>query len=911
MTRNEGSSLEETIPKWKRRLIVVSEEIRSKWKRRLIVISAALLSIYVLSFIVGIALTHFLVDLWWFSSLDYGIYFWFRLLYRYFLIGAATVLFFLIFFLNFWVASRYLGVEAEAASKAQFSSRYQHLLHLFQTGSLLVYTPLSLILAVVIALPFHQEWEAALLFLFGPEVGIRDPVYNNDVNFYLFSYPFFQIIQSELLITLLILALSVALLYWVEHHIIPEQKKEWPMGAKIHLTSLFVLTALLLVWGHMLERYSLLYVDPHEPQFFGPGFTEIRYQLPLIWMSIALFLGITLCATVFVHARKGLKSLVVLGLLYGLAVGLRHVPGIPEVLDRFIVKPNPVRMEKQFIENNIKGTLAAYDLKEVREVEVTATYDLAQILRSEIRPSLHNIPVWDTDYLLEVYRQLQGLRPYYDFPSVDVARYEIKGRIEQVNLAAREVNVAKLPKEARNWENTHLRYTHGYGAVVTPAAQDAEGPLRWWLRDLNLRSEVGFRIEQPNIYYGLEELKYAIVPNKLTIPGIARFDPESSEGYTGRRGIPISSLFRKLIFAIYFEDEKLFFTPNIDMKRSGMLMRRNIVERIKTLTPYLSLDADPYIVLTPEKTYWIQDAYTTSPWYPVSKHSTFLFGGEPEAREFNYIRNSVKVVVDAYDGSVDYYIADPRDPIIQAYRRIYPGIFRDLDEMPSRLQAQLRYPRDIFSIQMQIYARYHQTDPALFYQQAETWDFAALKERVRPYYLTVNLAPCKEVQNFVLVGPMTPIGRANLSGLGIGGVLNEECVSAYPGQLVLYKFRKEVQVEGPAQISALIDQEPEIAQQMALWDLRGSRVQRGRIIILPVGDSVLYVQPVYLVTAAATKIPQLARVILSVGQHVAMETSLQKAFTKLESKLMARQPAAQPSVLEQAPLGIGNRLSAR
>jgi uncharacterized membrane protein (UPF0182 family) len=286
MTRNEGSSLEKIMPKWKR------------W---LIVISVALLSISVLSLIVGIALTHFLVDLWWFSSLDYGIYFWLRLLYRYLLSGAVTVIFFLIFFLNFLVASRYLGVEEGVASRTGFGSKYRRLLHLFQTGSLIVYTPLSFILAIVIALPFYREWEAALLFLFGPDAGIRDPVYNNDVDFYLFSYPFYHLIQSELLITLLILTLSIALLYWVEHHFVPPQRKEWPLGAKIHLTSLFVLTALLLVWGHMLERYDLLYVDNHEPLFFGPGFIEMRYQLPLIWMSTALFLGMTLCATVFVH----------------------------------------------------------------------------------------------------------------------------------------------------------------------------------------------------------------------------------------------------------------------------------------------------------------------------------------------------------------------------------------------------------------------------------------------------------------------------------------------------------------------------------------------------------------------------------------------------------------------------------
>lgn len=447
---------------------------------------------------------------------------------------------------------------------------------------------------------------------------------------------------------------------------------------------------------------------------------------------------------------------------------------------------------------------------------------------------------------------------------------------------------------AQNWENAHLRYTHGYGAVVTPAAQDAEGPMQWWLQNLNLHSEVGFEIEKPDIYYGLEDLVYAIVPNSLTIPGISGYDPESSEGYIAQKGIPSSSLLRRLVFALYFNDEKIFFTLSMG-ENSRMLMRRNIVERIKTLTPYLSLDADPYIVLTREKIYWIQDAYTTSPWYPVSEYSTFTFNGDNRETRFNYIRNSVKVVVDAYDGSVDYYIAT-KDPIIQAYARMYPGVFKDLSEMPPALQQQIRYPQDIFSIQMQIYSKYHQTDPALFYQQADTWAFSTFHHnRLEPYYLTIGLGPCKDVRNFVLISPMTPINRTNLSALAIGGVFNyDECTQNYQGQLVVYRFEKAVQVDGPEQIDALINQDAEIAQEIALWDLRGSRVQKGSIIIVPVGRSVVYVQPIYLVSATATKIPELRRVILSLGRFIVMETSLEKAFTKLERRLMAaKEPAAQ------------------
>lgn len=369
------------------------KKIMSKWKRWLGIISVALLSISLLVLIVSIALPRFVVDLWWFSSLDYGGYFWLRLLYRYLLSGAVTVILFLIFFLNFLVASRYLGIEEEIASGTESSGRYRRLLHRFQTGSLAVYTPLSFILAIIIALPFYQEWEAALLFLFGPEAGIRDPVYNNDVGFYLFAYPFYRLIQSELLATFLILSVSTALLYWAVHRFIPTQEREWPIGAKIHQTGLFLLTALVLVWGHMLERYDLLYVDDHEPLFFGPGFTEMYYELPLVWVSIVVFLGVSICATVFIHTSKALTSLVVLGVLYGLAVGLRYVPTIPAALDRFMVRPNPFNAQRGFIENNINATLAAYDLNQVRMVEVTAAADPAEIPRFDILdigPNLHS-----------------------------------------------------------------------------------------------------------------------------------------------------------------------------------------------------------------------------------------------------------------------------------------------------------------------------------------------------------------------------------------------------------------------------------------------------------------------------------------------------------------------------------------
>jgi uncharacterized membrane protein (UPF0182 family) len=881
------------------------------WKRLLIIIVAAVFGLAVMLLAAGIVLTNFIVDFWWHDGLGYGGYFWLKLLYRYILSGAVTLFFFLIFFLNFWAASRFLGVDGDTFANLGRSegTRYRRILSLFQTGSLQVYTPLSLILAIIIAIPFYKQWHQALLFVFAPAAGITDPVFGHDVSFYLFSYPIFQLIQFELLMTSIILTIAVTILYGVEHQLLPGRHRPWARGAKIHLTGLVLVTTLIVAWGFMLDRFQLLYTDVHEPQFFGPGFVEIRYYLPIIWLSIVTLIGAVLAGLYFVHERRGLVTLITLAVLFAASLGIRQIGVIPKAIDRFIVKPNPVKTERQFMKNNIEATLAAYDLNDIKTIDITPGIPDEDVLDPELRSHLYNIPVWDPEFLDDVYQQMQGIRPYYHFTDVDVARYIVNGRLEQVNLAAREVNISRLPTAAQNWENTHLRYTHGFAAVVTPAAQDGQTPMRWYLQDLNLQSSAGYTVEKPDIYFGEEDLTYAIVPNKLNIVGIPSFDEASSYNYTGSGGVPISSLFRKLLFALYFRDQNLFFSINIG-GNSRALFHRNIVERVKALTPYLQIDHDPYIVITPKRIFWIIDAYTTSDWYPVSKRSEAGFNRDPEEQQFNYIRNSVKIVVDAFDGHVDYYVADPRDPIIQGYSKAYPGVFKDLGAMPPALKEQLRYPKDMFTAQLKIYARYHQTTPELFYEQAETWDFPRISDTLmKPFYFTTALEGYRsDQQSFILINPMTPIGRSNLSVLAVAGTptigANVEPGKGYSKQIVLYRFSREVQVDGPAQVSALIDQDPEIARQFALWDQKGSRVLRGRIIVLPVGRSVLYVQPVYIVSTGGTRIPELQRIILSMGNVVVMDASLENGIARLElrlKELRAQTPATTPATAPKPP----------
>ncbi|MGI9212341.1 MAG: UPF0182 family protein, partial [Methylococcaceae bacterium] len=396
-------------------------------------------------------------------------------------------------------------------------------------------------------------------------------------------------------------------------------------------------------------------------------------------------------------------------------------------------------------------------------------------------------------------------------------------------------------------------------------------------------------------------LPYAVVPNKLNIVGISSFDEESSFNYTGKGGIKVGNLFRRLILATHLKEEKLFLSGSIT-EDSRILIHRNILDRVKQLTPFLHLDHDPYLVVTPHRLYWIIDAYTTSKEYPSATRTALRFNTENQTTDFNYIRNSVKIVIDAFEGSVDYYVVNPEDPIIRGYARAFPGFFKDIHTLPPNLREHLRYPRDLFTTQMAMYARYHQTDPALFYEQAETWDFPKINDTpMKPFYLTSYLLEgIQEPEGFVMVSPMTPVGRANLSGLAVAGT---PYISGgdYKKEILMYRFGRDTQVEGPAQVSALIDQDPLIAQQFAFWDQKGSHVLRGRIIVLPIGHSVLYLQPVYISSTGSTRIPELQRIILSMNNVVVMDASLEQGIRRLQQLITHKsnnQPVGTPSLIK-------------
>ena len=853
------------------------------WKRKLILYGAIISGLGILYVIFNFVFLNFIVDIWWFRSLDYDGYFLLRLLYRYLVFFGATFIFFLIFFLNFWVASRYLGTTLSSAENTDSEKKLKkrNLIRLFQSGSLKIYTLLSVILAVLLAIPLYEQWESALLYIFGSASGVYDPVYGKDISYYLFSFPVYTLIQSRLLITFLVLFAGIFLLYQIEKRILSKEDKHLPRGSRVHLIILAGFIILIQAWDFYLKRYYLLYTSSHQPVFFGPGFIEMRYDLPLIWLALLLFIGTTVLFIIFFLKKKGLKVLILFGTCFLLSMWLRETTLLSGLIDNYIVKPNPQKREKLFIANNIKATLAALNLNNVEYLEYPISPVTKNIITQDIKDSLHNIPVWDRSVLDDVYTQFQGIRPYYNFSEVDVDRYNVAGYYHQVYLAARELNLSNLPRSAQNWENSHLQYTHGYGIVMTPAAQGGDEPLTWFVKGLNMDSEYGFSITRPEIYYGMGPYNYCIVPNDLAEVGHSKSGDSNLKHYQGNGGVSLSSLFRELMFSVYYKDAKIFFTTSTNAK-SRMLFRRNIKERIHTITPYFFLDEDPYIVATSKGLFWMVDAYTTSDRYPNVEncHTPFSGGTGDYGKQFNYIRNSVKIVVDAYNGDTTYYMADTKDPIIRAYNRIYPGLLKRMDQMPPELKAHIRYPKYIFEVQMSTYTKFHQTAPEMFYQQEDTWEFAKINSvPMKPYYLTTAF-PGSDKQEFLLVSPMSPAGRDNLRALAVAG-----CDGNNYGKIVIFNFSKEKQVSGPSQINALIAQNATISQNLTLWGQGGSKVQLGRMIILPTGKTILYIQPLYLVSTAGTKIPELKRIIVSQGNVVAMESSLEAAVLKIDTKL--------------------------
>jgi len=536
--------------------------------------------------------------------------------------------------------------------------------------------------------------------------------------------------------------------------------------------------------------------------------------------------------------------------------------------------------------------LHAFNLDQIERIEYPVSSSLDPQVSVKISENLRNIPLWDQDLLDDMYNQLQSIRPFFSFPKALVDRYQLDNQIHQVNIATRELLFEQLPEGAQNWQNKHLVYTHGFGAVITPSQQTPNQPPQWLLKNLSLTTEhERLKLDYPEIFYGLADYSYAIVPNDAEINFLKTPNSQPNQDYQGTGGLKMSSLLKKLMMATYLQDQTLFFS-RIVSDQSKALIRRNIFQRVKAITPFLQMETSPHPVIVNHKLYWIMDAFTTSSHYPAVKPmpSPYHQGESSSDNEekINYIRNSVAIVIDAYNGTVDYYIVDEQDPIIASYKRAYPGLFKNKSEMPVALVGHQNYPQQLLNLQMQIYSRYHQTNPEIFYKQSDTLEIAKDQgQAITPYYLMIDAIDKPDeveakTEGFLLLSPLSPIGRDNLRLLALAGCFDiEKCKTNYSDTIKIFDFPMDKQVTGPAQINAIIDQTPEISQQFTLWDQRGSNVIRGRLIIMPVEETLLYIQPIYLKATTATRFPQLVRVIVVLGKKAVMDTSIKAAFEQL------------------------------
>jgi len=865
------------------------------WKKKLLVTAAILLALAVGMILLNFVFVDTVVDFWWFQSQGLSVYILMRWLYRYAVFAFFTVIFFAFFYVNFWIAARFVGsaeVDQQPDKKDLVKRMY--------SGLQRFYLPFSLILALPIAIPMFSNWEKALLFLYSRSSGTLDPLFGKDISFYLFSLPIYDLLQKEILLVAVILFLAVLFLYWYEHRLLASSDTSLPQGARVHVNILALIIVGVLCWGVLLERYDLLYETVNLPIFSGPGYVEMRIILPLIWLTAIALAATGIALLVAVNRKKGWKIVGVCALLFVVMFTAKNARFFGDTVRKYVVAPNQIIREQQYISASIRATLAAFGLDAVKKLEFKTSSTLAfDASDPDLIRRLQNIPVWDREMLGNVYEELQGIRTYYSFPTIDVDRYTVEDSYRQVYLGAREIETGKLPQSAQNWVNTHLQYTHGQGVAMIPAAQAGDEFMTWFIKDIPPRSDYGLTINQSAIYYGLGEKPYVLAPNDAGEIGQPKEDEEAIVNYKGTGGVSVNSILCKGLFAYYFKDRNIFFTTKTNAQ-SRILFRRNIIDQAMHITPFLRLDQDPYIVTTPDGLFWIQDAYTTADNYPLA---------QPVKGGYNYIRNAAKIVTDAYNGTVSYYIADTSDPIIDAYRRMYPGVFKPLADMPEAIRSHIRYPKDIFRTQVAIYASYHQMNPERFYRQEDIWEFSKLPQGrelvpADPYHLTLDLIePGKE--EFLLFMPLSPFGRDNLRALMIAGSDGDNY-----GKLFTYLFPRNQQVYGPAQIHSLVNQDVIISEQFTLWNQEGSEVILGKMIIEPTSGSLLYIQPVYLQEAGKLKIPQLKRMIMALEDAVVMAPSLEEAAVKLQAELarksarrvrsMHRPQPAEPSV--QAPV---------
>jgi uncharacterized membrane protein (UPF0182 family) len=767
--------------------------------------------------------------------------------------------------------------------------------------------------AFVVGSLFANNWRKFLFQAHATTFGSADPVFGRDISFYVFSLPVLEVIGSALLLALGLALLAAALMYFLKGALVlTDRGVAVDRPASVHLSVLGSLLFLVLAFRTFVGMHAVLYST--RGLVAGATYIDVNARLPLANPQIVL--AITAAALILVNIFVRRKLLVVVGVGAYLAVAVVGGAVYPALLHKLLVAPNELVKETPYINRNIAATRKGFGLDAVEERSISGQSVLGRAEVDRNGATIRNIRLWDHRPLLDTFSQVQEIRTYYDFTTVSNDRYVVNGEYRQTMLSPRELSSESIP--TKNWINETLTFTHGYGLTLGPVTQvTPEGLPVLLVKDIPpVSTAAEIRITRPEIYYGKLSSSHVIVNTKSK-----EFDyPAGEENvfteYAGAGGVLINSLPKRLAFSAHFGSMKLLLSNDITA-RSRVLYHRNIAERVGRVFPFLRLDSDPHMVVTDDgRLVWMYDAYTVSDRYPYA---------QPVRDGVNYIRNAVKITVDAYDGSLKFYLADPADPIAQTIAKTFPGVLRSLAEMPADLRRHIRYPIDLFSIQTAVYSTYHMEDPQSFYNREDQWDIPVMgaqgeSAQMESYY-TVMTLPGERKEEFILMLPFNPKKKDNLSAW-----MAARCDGEQYGKLVVYRFPKDRLVYGPKQIVARINQDTEISRQVSLWDQRGSKVIQGTLLVIPVENSLIYVQPLYL-RAETGKIPELKRVIVAYENKIAMEETLERALARIfgegpgETQAVAageagaaetsRQPAADGSLAARAREHYGRAIKAQ
>ncbi|HIK19458.1 MAG TPA: UPF0182 family protein [Leptolyngbyaceae cyanobacterium M33_DOE_097] len=826
---------------------------------------------------------HLLTEVWWFSAVQFDSVFWTRITWKLLLWCASFAAYTAFLWGNYRLAMR----NAQSHQWALLETKERQLNAGADLFSNLVATGLIFLTALTAAVASLPAWETVLKFLHATSFGSKDPIFDRDIGFYLFQLPLYESLHQWLLGMVVLAIALVALVYLLKGMIVSNQRYRVEISdrAKSHLNVLLGLLFLMVAWGFWLARYHLLYSSGKA--FFGAGYTDVHARLLAYLVMSLLAVGVAILFFIALFRRR--FRLPVRGVaLFVLAFVLLKIM-YPWFMQQFIVNPNELSKEKPYIEHNIRFTQAAYHLADVQQENYSAISQLTrQSLQSE-QPTIRNIRLWDYRPLLSTYRQLQEIRLYYKFSDVDVDRYTFDQIYQQVMLSARELAFSQLPKEAQTWVNQRLKYTHGYGLVMSPVNRvAADGLPELFVKDIPPVSSVDLSIQRPAIYYGEETENYIFTGTSTDEFDYASGNANVMTRYSGIGGVAMPSAWHRLAYAYDLGSIQILIS-NYFTNQSRIHYYRQIQERVKHIAPFLRFDPDPYLTVVDGKLQWILDGYTVSDRYPYSYPINQVLTTDkalPAAsetaingRKINYIRNSVKVVVDAYDGSLRFFVVDETDPVLKTYRKIFPQLFEPKTTIPSNLKAHFRYPEGLFKIQAQMYLAYHMSDPEVFYNREDLWSlpkqtYEGNEVVMEPYYVIMRLP--KEVNSgFILIQPFTPANKDNMIAWMAARSNGEDY-----GKLLLYSFPKHTLVYGPRQIEARIDQDPQISQQFTLWSQAGSKVIRGDLLVIPIDQSLLYVEPVYL-RAEQGELPELKRVIVAYDKAVVMEESLEQSLNAI------------------------------